>query len=159
MRKEIVIKHLGYVLFLNGSFMLISFLISLVNHESSMFPLLFSAVICGIFGAFPLIYVEKTQSISFTEGLSIVVFGWLLTCIAGMLPYIMWGGEFTLAKAWFESVSGFTTTGSTILNDVEALPLGLIFWRSATHWIGGIGIIIFVLLIFLKHLFVQLNDY
>ncbi len=147
MRKEIVIKHLGYVLFLNGTFLFISFLISLVNHESSMLPLLFSAVICGIFGAFPLIYVEKTQSISFTEGLSIVVFGWLLTCIAGMLPYIMWGGEFTLANAWFESVSGFTTTGSTILNNVEALPLGLIFWRSATHWIGGIGIIIFVLLI------------
>lgn len=147
MRKEIVIKHLGYVLFLNGTFLFISFLISLVNHESSMLPLMFSAVICGIFGAFPLIYVEKTQSISFTEGLSIVVFGWLLTCIAGMLPYIMWGGEFTLANAWFESVSGFTTTGSTILNDVEALPLGLIFWRSATHWIGGIGIIIFVLLI------------
>lgn len=147
MRKEIVIKHLGYVLFLNGTFLFISFLISLVNQESSMLPLLFSAVICGIFGAFPLIYVEKTQSISFSEGLSIVVFGWLLTCVAGMLPYIMWGGEFTLANAWFESVSGFTTTGSTILNDVEALPLGLIFWRSATHWIGGIGIIIFVLLI------------
>ncbi len=147
MRKEIVIKHLGYVLYLNGTFMLISFLISLVNRESSAVPLLFSALICCIFGTFPLIFVEKTQNISFSEGLSIVVFGWLLTCIAGMLPYIMWGGEFTLANAFFESVSGFTTTGSTILNDIESLPLGLIFWRSATHWIGGIGIIIFVLLI------------
>ncbi len=147
MRKEIVIKHLGYVLFLNGTFMFISFLISLANHESSTIPLLFSALICGIFGAFPLIFVEKTQSISFSEGLSIVVIGWFLTCVAGILPYIMWGGEFSLANAWFESVSGFTTTGSTILNDIEALPLGLIFWRSATHWIGGIGIIIFVLLV------------
>lgn len=59
----------------------------------------------------------------------------------------MWGGEFTIANAWFESVSGFTTTGSTILNNIEALPKGLLFWRSSTHWIGGIGIILFVLLI------------
>lgn len=57
----------------------------------------------------------------------------------------MWGGEFTFTNAWFESVSGFTTTGSSILTNIEALPLGLLFWRSATHWIGGIGIIIFVL--------------
>ncbi len=147
MRKEIVIKHLGYVLFLNGTFLFISFLISLFNNESSVMALLFSALICALFGAFPLIFVEKTQSISFSEGLAIVVFGWLLTCVAGMLPYIMWGGEFTLANAWFESVSGFTTTGSTILNDIESLPLGILFWRSSTHWIGGIGIIIFVLLV------------
>jgi len=59
----------------------------------------------------------------------------------------MWGGEFSFINSWFESVSGFTTTGSTILNDIESLPKGILFWRSATHWIGGIGIILFVLLI------------
>ena len=94
-----------------------------------------------------MIFVEKTEDLYFNEGISIVVFGWLITCIAGMLPYVMWGGEFTLANALFESVSGYTTTGSTILNDIESLPKGLLFWRSSTHWIGGIGIILFVLLI------------
>ena len=64
-----------------------------------------------------------------------------------MFPYFMWGGEFSLADAWFESVSGYTTTGSTILIDVEALPKGLLFWRSSTHWMGGLGIILFVLLV------------
>lgn len=147
MKPEIIIKHLGYVLFLNGIFLFLSFLISFLLDETSTIPLLYSAIICVIFGVFPVLFVERTENIVFEEGLVIVVLGWFITCVAGMLPYLMWGGEFTLANAWFESVSGFTTTGSTILNDVEALPKGLLFWRSSTHWIGGIGIIIFVLLI------------
>jgi len=147
MKKEIIIKHLGYVLFLNGIFLFISFLISLFQNETSTIPLLYSALVCGILGVFPLIFVERTENISFAEGMAIVVFGWFLTCVAGILPYIMWGGEFTLANAWFESVSGFTTTGATILSDVEILPKGLLFWRSSTHWIGGVGIILFVLLV------------
>jgi trk system potassium uptake protein TrkH len=94
-----------------------------------------------------MIFVEPTENINFNEGLGIVVYGWIMTCVIGMLPYILWGGEFSLANAWFESVSGYTTTGSSILNNVEALPMGLLFWRASTHWIGGIGIILFVLLI------------
>jgi trk system potassium uptake protein TrkH len=64
-----------------------------------------------------------------------------------MLPYIIWGGEFTIINAWFESVSGYTTTGSTILNDIEALPKSLLFWRSSTHFIGGLGVVVFLLLV------------
>ncbi|MDA3866357.1 MAG: TrkH family potassium uptake protein [Salinivirgaceae bacterium] len=147
MQKEIIIKHLGVVLLLNGVFLFISFLISLLYNETSIIPLLYSAILCGILGVFPMIFVEQTEHINFSEGLTIVVFGWIITCLVGMLPYIMWGGEFTIINAWFESVSGFTTTGSTILNDIESLPKGLLFWRSSTHWIGGIGVILFVLLI------------
>ncbi|MBN2697654.1 MAG: TrkH family potassium uptake protein [Bacteroidales bacterium] len=104
-------------------------------------------LICIIFGLFPMIFVGKVEYLSFNEGISIVVYGWLITCVIGSLPYLMWGGEFTLINSWFESVSGFTTTGSSILNDVEKLPKGLLFWRSSTHWIGGLGVIMFVLLI------------
>ncbi|MFO7864859.1 MAG: potassium transporter TrkG [Salinivirgaceae bacterium] len=147
MQKEIIIKHLGVVLLLNGVFLFISFLISLLYNETSITPLLYSAILCGILGSFPMIFVGQTDHINFSEGLTIVVFGWIITCLVGMLPYIMWGGEFTIINAWFESVSGFTTTGSTILNDIEILPKGILFWRSSTHWIGGIGIILFVLLI------------
>ena len=57
-----------------------------------------------------------------------------------MFPYLIWGGEFSLVNAWFESVSGLTTTGSTVLNDVEALPRGLQFWRMSSTWIGGMGV-------------------
>ena len=159
MNKEIIIKHLGYILLLNATFLFISFLISLFLNETSIIALLFSSLICAIFGFFPLIFVGRTESISFDEGLYIVVFGWVTTCIIGTLPYLMWGGEFSLANAWFESVSGFTTTGSSILNDIESLPKGLLFWRSSTHWIGGIGIILFVLLILPQSKGVRLNIY
>lgn len=147
MRAEVVIKFLGYVLLFNAVFLIISSAISLFNAETSLLPLLFSGLICIIFGLFPFIFVEDHDEISFSEGLLIIVSGWLITCLIGMLPYLMWGGEFTLVNAWFESVSGFTTTGSSILNNIEGLPMGLLFWRSSTHWIGGVGIIMFVLLI------------
>ena len=64
-----------------------------------------------------------------------------------MLPYALWGGPFTLQNAWFESVSGFTTTGATILDNVEALPKSLLFWRASTHFIGGLGVVVFLLLV------------
>ena len=64
-----------------------------------------------------------------------------------MLPYILYGGEFSVINAWYESVSGYTTTGATILTNVEALPKGLLFWRSSTHFLGGIGVVLFMLLI------------
>ncbi len=147
MRKEVIIKFTGYVLLFNAFFLLSAFAISAVKSETSTVPLLFSALICIIFGLFPFIFVESHDDISFSEGLAIVASGWIVTCLVGMLPYIMWGGEFSLINSWFESVSGFTTTGASILNNVEALPMGLLFWRSATHWIGGVGIIMFVLLI------------
>lgn len=147
MRKEVIIKFIGFVLLFNSAFLLLSSAISFAYSETSSIPLLFSGLICIIFGVFPFIFVERHDEISFSEGLVIVVGGWVITCLVGMLPYLMWGGEFSLINAWFESVSGFTTTGSSILNNIEGLPKGLLFWRSATHWIGGVGVIMFVLLI------------
>lgn len=147
MRTIAIVKYLGYVLLFNALFLYTSATISLYNNESSFTPLLYSAIVCTILGLFPQIFVDQINEINFREGMAISVFGWILTCFAGAVPYFMWGGEFTFANALFESVSGFTTTGSTILQDIEALPKGLLFWRSATHFIGGIGIILFVLLI------------
>jgi trk system potassium uptake protein len=146
-RAEVIIKFNGYVLLFNAVFLLLSATISFFNTETSALPLLFSGLICIIFGLFPFIFVEDQDDITFQEGLVIVASSWLITCLIGMLPYVMWGGEFSLINAWFESVSGFTTTGSSILNDIERLPGGLLFWRSSTHWIGGVGVIMFVLLI------------
>lgn len=147
MRLPVIIRHIGMVLLINAVFLFISFLISIINDETAAFPLLYSALIVLIFGSFPLIFVPASTHLSTLEGMVTIVFGWFTTCIIGMLPYVMWGGEFTLINAWFESVSGYTTTGSTILNDIEALPKGILFWRSSTHWIGGLGVIIFAMLI------------
>ncbi|MFH1625505.1 MAG: TrkH family potassium uptake protein [Pseudomonadota bacterium] len=145
MRTQIVLRYLGFVLLFDALFLFISASISAINADSAFHPLLFSATVCFLFGIFPLIFVPSTLEITNKEGTFIVISGWLLSCLIGVLPYILWGGVFSFTNAWFESVSGFTTTGSSILSDVEALSPGLLFWRAATHWIGGIGIIIFML--------------
>ena len=147
MRSEAIIKYIGYVLLFNSLFLYVSAIISFYLNETSFVPLFYSGLVCTILGLFPLIFTERIDEVRFSEGLAISVTGWFITCIVGMLPYLMWGGEFTFANAFFESVSGYTTTGSTILNEIESLPKGILFWRSSTHWIGGMGVILFVLLI------------
>ena len=148
MRLHIVLRYIGVILLLNALFMLIAAGISLLNSaDSGFYPLLQSSLLMAILGVFPLIFVPGGEQISNTEGYGIVVGSWLMSCLAGMLPYILWGGEFSLVNAWFESVSGFTTTGFTTLSEVESLPQGLLFWRASTHWLGGIGVVMFALLI------------
>ncbi|HDP55189.1 MAG TPA: TrkH family potassium uptake protein [Bacteroidetes bacterium] len=147
MRPHIIIRYIGLVLVLCSGLMFASFLVSVYNSDSAQIPLLLSFVLTGLTGVFPMVFVPASGQISHKEGYVIVVASWILICFFGMLPYAIWGGEFSMINAWFESVAGFTTTGSTILNDIEALPKGLLFWRSSTHWLGGIGIILFVLVI------------
>lgn len=140
--------NVGKALLVSALFMLLSVGVSLLNGRDSGFaPLLISFFITLIVGAFPFIFVKKVPSLSLKDGFVTIVLAWFLSFIFGMLPYVMWGGEFTLVNAWFESVSGYTTTGSTILNDVEALPKSLLFWRSSTHYIGGLGVVVFLLLV------------
>lgn len=145
MRLHIVLRYLGLVLVVNGVFLLISAGVSLMYGDPAFRALLYSALVTMLFGVFPMVFVPATASISKNEGLVIVAGGWILSCLFGAMPYILWGGEFTFSNAWFESVSGFTTTGSTILKNIEAVPHGLLFWRASTHWIGGLGILLFVL--------------
>jgi len=127
-----------------------SFLISAFLSEESSIPLLYISVISFLFGIFPWIFVPHTNKLDHFEAILVVVLGWIFTCLIGTIPYILWGGEFSFVNAVFESVSGYTTTGASILQNVEALPKGLLFWRSSTHWIGGIGIILFSMLFFSK---------
>lgn len=131
-----------------AAFMLASAFVSLINdYDSAYYPLLLSAFLTALLGLFPLIFIEKVTEIKTKEGYGIVVGSWLVACIVGMFPYLIWGGEFSAINAWFESVSGFTTTGASILNDIEFLPRGLLFWRSVSCWIGGIGVVMFALVI------------
>lgn len=149
MNVKAISVNVGKALLVSALFMFLSIVVSLVNGQDSAFsPLLISFIITLIFGSFPFIFVKGQQQIlSLNDGFLTIVLSWLLSFIFGMLPYVLWGGEFTLANAWFESVSGYTTTGSTILNDIEALPKSLLFWRSSTHYIGGLGVVVFLLLV------------
>lgn len=148
MKIDVVLRYVGEVILLNAFFMFISALVSLFNgFDTGFYPLFLSFLITTLLGSFPLIFVAADRNLSAKEGYIIVIASWVMSCFAGMLPYVIWGGEFSVVNAWFESTSGFTTTGSTILNDVEALPKSLLFWRAATHWIGGVGVVLFALVI------------
>lgn len=147
MRPHVIARYVGMVMLLNAAFMLIAFLISLINHDDGQLPLLFGAILTALWGIFPIIFVPKTTNLSYKESYLIMALSWIISCLMGTLPFLFWGDEFNLVYALFESVSGYTTTGATILSNVEALPSGLLFFRSSMHWIGGIGIIVFMLLI------------
>ena len=148
MRFSVVIRYIGIVLLVLAVFMLASAGISYAsNIDSAYSPLVMSSLLTLLMGVFPLIFVPRTDRISQKEGYCIVVGSWIVSSIVGMFPYLMWGGEFTLVNALFESVSGFTTTGASILNDIEALPRGLQFWRVSSCWIGGVGVVMFALVI------------
>jgi trk system potassium uptake protein TrkH len=148
MRVNIVLRYIGLVLVLNGGFMALAALIALLNGvDSSFSPLLLSSFITSIVGVFPLIFVRPDSNISNKEGYFIVILAWICCCLFGMLPYLLWGDEFNMINSWFESVSGYSTTGATILSNVEALPKGLVFFRSSTAFMGGLGVVVFMLLL------------
>ena len=148
MNINVISRNVGYALLVSALFMFLSVLVSLFNgHDSALAALLISFTITFVVGIFPFIFVRKNAAITLQDGYMIIFLSWILSFIFGMLPYVLWGGPFTVINAWFESVSGFTTTGGTILEDVEQLPRSLLFWRSSTHFIGGLGIVVFLLLI------------
>lgn len=145
---KVISVNVGKALLVSALFMFLSLVVSLsCGMDEAFSSLLISFLITLTVGAFPFIFVRKTSSISMSDGFLIITISWLLSFVFGMLPYLLYGGEFTLVNAFFESVSGYTTTGFSILKDVEALPKSLLFWRSSTHFIGGLGVIVFLLLI------------
>ncbi len=135
-------------------YILSAFLVSCVPvaliYSEPVTPFLDSALIAFIFGILSqrLTYRENRQyNLRRREAFVIVTFSWLIICLMGSLPYIISGAIPSFVDSIFESVSGFTTTGSSILSDIESLPKSILFWRSLTHWIGGIGIIVLVIVI------------
>jgi len=144
----VISRNVGIALICCASFMFLSALVSVLDgFDSSFSPLLLSAILTMMVGIFPLVFVRRHKDINTQEGLAILLISWFLCCIFSMLPFVLWGGEFTLVNAWFESASGITTTGATVLEDIEALPKGLLFWRSSTHYIGGLGVVVFIVMI------------
>jgi trk system potassium uptake protein len=140
---RIITRTFSLSLIFEGLFMLISAAVSFIYHEHAISSLLLSAlitIVAGIIAFSPVRNVEKITGNK--EGYIIVTGTWLLFVLFGTLPFILSGSIRNFGDAFFESMSGFTTTGATILTDIESLPHGILFWRSATQWLGGLGIIL-----------------
>lgn len=142
-----VIKVLGNLLVVEATLMIPSFIVSLYYNQYDKIGFLTSIIITGVVGFIMARRFNSKKTIKAKEGLAIVAFGWILASFFGSLPFIFSGSIPSWVEAFFETVSGFTTTGATIVDNVEALPKGILFWRSFTHWIGGMGILVFTVAI------------
>ncbi len=145
---KIVLQMMGLLLIFNGGFMLISALVSWYYHEDALSGILMAGLLTmGVGGLLQFITKGFKKQIKKREGYLVVTFGWILMSLSGTLPYILTGSIPSLTNAFFETMSGYTTTGASILNDIESMPNGILFWRSTTHWIGGMGIIVLTIAI------------
>ncbi len=140
---RLVFNILGTLLLFNGALMMTALPFSYKHHES-MFPLLAAGGITLLIGLiFRMLTARKlTLDMHMKEGYMVVTFAWIFMSLTGALPYVISGAIPSYTNAFFETMSGFTTTGASILSDIESLPKGILFWRSMTHWIGGMGIIV-----------------
>lgn len=145
MRLQSVLHLQGYLLTFCGVFMLLALPWSFYYGEQDWPFILLSAGITAGAGLLLLRFTRLAQDLRVREGFAVVSFAWLLFSLFGMLPFLLTGAIPNVTDAFFETVSGFTTTGASILTDIEALSHGVLFWRSLTHWIGGMGIVVLTL--------------
>lgn len=143
-----IVRVIGVLLLILGGLMLLCIPFSLYYEAGDQQALLLSGLV-GILLGGPILYLVKNEgSIKKREGYLIVALGWLTMVTYGSLPYMLSGVVPSLTNALFETVSGMTTTGASILTDIESTPKGILFWRSLTQWIGGMGIIVLTVAIF-----------
>lgn len=141
---RLVLRILGLLLILEGFFMFTCLPFSLYYNQGDVWALIISGLITSVFGLILWVStrgVDKKQ-IAKREGYVVVTFSWIVISVFGALPFVLSKAIPEYHNAFFETISGFTTTGASILTDIEAIPKGLLFWRSLTHWIGGMGIIV-----------------
>lgn len=138
---------IGWILNIQGIFLLVPCIVSIIYKEKSGVAFVIASIISFAIGVLFTLKKPKNKSFYAKEGFISVALGWIIFSISGALPFILSGEIPNIFDALFETVSGYTTTGATILSDVEALSKSLLFWRSFTHWIGGMGVLVFVLCI------------
>ena len=145
---KLIYKVIGSLLFLESLFMLICLGVSFLYREEDVLPFLISILLTQ-FAAFVLRYKgrEADNAMSRKDSFLVVTLTWFVFSLFGTLPFMLGGYITNFTNAFFESMSGFTTTGATILDDVEDLPHGILFWRSLSQWIGGLGIVFFTVAI------------
>ncbi len=140
---KIVLRIIGTLLLLESIFILSTIIVSLIYQESDWVYFLGTAAFSALIGALLLLLTRNTdKDLGKREGAVIVTFTWIIFSFIGLLPYWLSDAIPSFTDAFFETMSGFTTTGSSILNNIEELSHSMLFWRSLTHWIGGMGIIV-----------------
>ena len=145
---KIILYVIGILLAFNGGLMLLAALISFLMKDGVSSEITLCAfIVMGMGASMVLIFRNHHTNIQKREGYIIVTIGWLLMAVTGMLPFLTTGSIDSVYDAFFETMSGYTATGSTILTDIESLPAGVLFWRSMMHWIGGMGIIVLAIAI------------
>ena len=142
MNKRLTFHLIGYVVGLSGTLMVLPLIVSLIYGGEDAVPLLFAMAATMAFGGLLAFIKPQREMLRAREGFLVVAFSWVLVSFFGGLPFFFSGYVPSLVDCFFETASGFTTTGATILRDVEALPKGLLFWRSFTHWAGGMGVLV-----------------
>lgn len=145
MNIKIVLKIVGTVLFWESILMMPSLIISAVDGSYEVKAFIIAILLCGIFGLLFKNIKTNENEMRKREGYASVALCWLVMSLAGALPFYISGSIPSYIDALFETASGFTTTGSSILTDIEGMPRGLLFWRSFTHWIGGMGVLVFTM--------------
>jgi len=143
-----IIRILGVILVTEGVFMLLTVPVSLIFREKDSLSFLLAGVITIATGLVVYLPLRKTQpKLNRRDGYMIVTGAWILFSLFGTLPFLLTRSIPNFTDAFFETISGFTTTGASILNNIEELSHGILFWRSLIQWLGGMGIILLTLLL------------
>ena len=143
------IAHLtGQLLAFESILLLTCCCVSMAYGESDLMAFIISSSVCIAASVILLVYGQKKENaLSRYEAYIVVALSWVFFTIFGMLPYLLGGYIPTVTDAFFETMSGFTTTGATILDNIDSMPHGILFWRSLTQWIGGLGIVCFTIVL------------
>ena len=146
MNYKLVFRLLGRLLLMEAALMLPSLGVSLIFRQGDSLGFLLAIAITGACGGLLAFLLRPEQEdLTARDGMAVAGLSWVILSFFGALPFVFSGAIPSLVDAYFEAVSGFTTTGSTILTEIEHLPKGVLFWRSFTHWIGGMGVLVFTL--------------
>ncbi len=148
MNRRMVLNTLGHIALANGGLMLLPAIVSLIYAESCIWSFLIAIGVSIVLGLIMMMFSKPGTRVIYTkEGFAIASYGWLLMALIGALPFVLSGEIPSYIDAFFETVSGLTTTGASILTEVEGMSKGILFWRSFTHWIGGMGVLVLVMAI------------
>lgn len=140
---KIIFHIMGLLFIVNGGFMVLSTGVSLYYEDGTLWNMMAAGIVAIVSGVVVMAVTRNhRKEIKLREGYMVVTFGWIVMAFIGTFPYIFTESIPNFTDAFFESMSGYSATGATILDNVEALPKGILFWRSVTHWIGGMGIIV-----------------
>ena len=140
-----ILNILGWILIFEALFFLVPIITAVVYGEAVLADFLISAGLCLICGGLLIMKKPENKALYSREGYVIVSLSWIVLSLFGALPFYISGVIPNFVDALFETVSGFTTTGATVLGEVETLPRAILIWRSFTHWVGGMGVLVFIM--------------